>query len=159
MDSYIEMYNNLPNVCEADERFVERDAIFAKLAPLLSSYNHQFGVCLVHAHCSLEPGEKLIGTGNISQPMDGNAIPHYPTRWLHTGDPFEFRTEPATPPPSELVSDFQKIVGDIGVLGLYFAGTSAGILELEWTEGRKNITKIVPEHVPLGELARITDRQ
>ena len=80
--------------------------------------------------------------------MDGNAIPHYPTRWLHTGDPFEFRTEPATPPPSELVSDFQKIVGDIGVLGLYFAGTSAGILELEWTEGRKNITKIVPEHVP-----------
>lgn len=148
MDAYVDMYNNLPTLGEADDRFVQRDAIFAKLAPLLASYNHQFGVCLIHAHCSLEPGEKLIGNGNISQPGDGNIILHYPVRWLHTGEPFEFRTETTSFLPAELISDFQKIVGEIGVLGLYFSGTSAGTLELEWTEGRKNVTKVITELVP-----------
>jgi len=145
MDAYVDLYNSLPTLGEADDRFTDRDITFAKLAPLLASYQHRFGVCLVHSHCELGPGEKMIATGNVSQPEAAHT-PHYPTRWLHTGEPFEFRTEATPSPPAELIAEFQRIVGNIGVLGLYFAGGHA--LELEWTEGRRNITKVVPKHEP-----------
>jgi len=147
MDAYVDMYNSLPTLGEADERFVQRDVIFAKLAPLLSSYHNQFGVCLVHSHCVLEPGEKMIGTGDVSQPRSAD-IPCYAERWLGNGEPIEFTTEETPSPPAELISEFQQIVGDSGVLGLYFSGLSASTLKLEWTEGRKNITKAIPKHDP-----------
>ncbi|KDR85789.1 hypothetical protein GALMADRAFT_150186 [Galerina marginata CBS 339.88] len=147
MDAYVDMYNSLPTLGDADDRFFQRDVVFEKLAPLLSNYNNQFGVCLIHSHCELKEGEKMVQRGNICQPEESNTDPHYPIRWLDNGIPYEFTTETTPSPPAQLIADFKSIVGDIGVLGLYFAGMSAGI-ELERTEGRKNITMVVPDIAP-----------
>ncbi|TDL29941.1 hypothetical protein BD410DRAFT_780446 [Rickenella mellea] len=157
MSTYVEMYNSLPTLGEADDLFVHRDTIFAKLAPLLSKYNHQFGVCLVHAHCQLDIGEKMVATGNICEPRDSSSpIDHYPERWLKSGEPFEFTTNPTPTPPPDLFSEFQKIIGDVAVLGLYFAdGPAGGVKRIEWTEGRKNITRETTEEEVLGS-ANIT---
>jgi hypothetical protein len=145
MMTHVDMYNSLLTVEEASSHFTLRDAIFAKLAPLLSNYDHKFGVCLVHAHCTLHLGEKMVATGNISQPVDvtSSAISHYPERWLANGEPYEFTKEPTASPPPELFAEFNGIVGDVKVLGLYFIGEGPRELNLEWTEGRKNITKVI----------------
>ncbi|KAF9474082.1 hypothetical protein BDN70DRAFT_962425 [Pholiota conissans] len=146
MDSYVEIYNQLPTLGEAEAKFVDREATFSKLVPLLEKYDYNFGVCLVHAHCTLNPGEKMIATGHVSEPVDANTLAHHPVRWLDDGRPFEFTVEPTVSPPDDLITAFKALVGHIGVLGLYY---SAGVrpsddhLELEWTEGRKNITKII----------------
>lgn len=146
MASYVDMYNDLPSITEADKRFTDRSATFAKLAPLLSRYGHQFGVCLVHAHCVLEPGEMMVGTGDVCQPIKTNTgTNYYAERWLSNGSPYEFTTSPTFYPPADLVAEFERIVSDIGVLGLYFAGASDDNLRSERTEGRKNITSVVSE--------------
>jgi len=147
MATLVDTYNSLPSIMEASSRFTDRDTIFAKLAPILSHYDHQFGVCLVHAHCALNPGEKMIATGNVSQPEDvtGATFAYHPERWLANGEPYEFTREHTASPPPELLTEFNKIVGNIGVLGLYFAGVTSGEKRLEWTEGRKNITKVISE--------------
>jgi len=148
MTAYVEMYNALPDVEDADKRFVEREATLSKLGPLFSKYDYQFGACLVHSHSKLQPGEKMIATGYITEPVIPSAnLAHFPERWLSNGEPYEFTTQPTPSPPAELVAEFQKIVGDIGVLGLYFAGASEsqGKILLEHTEGRKNILEEVSE--------------
>ena len=149
MTAYVEMYNALPDVEDADKRFVEREATLSKLGPLFSKYDYQFGACLVHSHSKLQPGEKMIATGYITEPVIPSAnLAHFPERWLSNGEPYEFTTQPTPSPPAELVAEFQKIVGDIGVLGLYFAGSaseSQGKILLEHTEGRKNIMEQVSE--------------
>lgn len=140
MTTYADMYNTLPTIRQADTRFVGRDTVFQKLAPLLSKFQYQFGVCLVHAHCKVEPGEKMIATGNVCQPEDAASFPpYYAERWLSNGEPYEFTTTPTSVPPTELVSQFQEIVADVGVLGLYFTGASRKGSWLERTEGRRNI--------------------
>lgn len=139
--TYEDMYNALPTIQQADAYFVNRDAILGKIAPLLSKFQYQFGVCLVHAHCKVEPGEKMIATGNVCQPEDAASFPSYHAeRWLSTGEPYEFTTSPTFDPPKELISKFQEIVRD-GVLGLYFVGTAPKGSTLERTEGRRNITE------------------
>jgi|ERR1700722_18211814 len=143
MVDYVQMYNNLPSIEEADERFTNREATFAKLAPILAEFNHQFGVCLVHAHCKLEQGEKMIAQGKITQPELNTDLVHYPDRWLPNGQPFEFTTKPTTSPPAKLVNELQKITGPDGVLGLFYK--SDDVKELEHTEGRKNIMEEVTD--------------
>jgi len=142
MTTYENMYNTLPAIQQADARFVNRDPIFEKLAPLLSKFRYQFGICLVHAHCKVEPGEKMIATGNVCQPEDAASFrpPYYAERWLSNGEPYEFTTAPTLDLPKELISEFREIVRD-GVLGLYFVGTAPKGSTLERTEGRKNITE------------------
>jgi hypothetical protein len=145
MTAYMDMYNSLRTIVDANKCFVQRDIIFSQLAPLISKYDTQFGVCLIHSHCSLEPGVLMIATGNVCEPQPADT-PHYPERWLASSEPFEFTTDVTSTPPAELFAEFQRIVGNIGVLGLYFVGASAGTLKMEWTEGRKNMTKTVSEH-------------
>ena len=143
MVDYVQMYNSLPSIEEADERFLNREETFAKLAPLLAEFNHQFGVCLVHAHCKLQQGEKMIAQGNITQPELSTDVPHFPDRWLPNGQPFEFTTTPTTSPPARLIAEFQKITGPNNVLGLWYKSDDK--LELERTEGRKNITEEISD--------------
>jgi hypothetical protein len=144
MNTYVDMYNNLPTISQADAHFVDRDITFAQLAPLLSKYNHQFGICLLHAHCALNPGEKMIATGDVCEPVDPpTGFRYYPERWLSNGEPFEYTTSPTSSPPAELLSEFKRVVGGAGVLGLYFAGASDGELWIERTEGRRNIMEVV----------------
>jgi hypothetical protein len=141
MTTYEDLYNSLPTVFDADSRFVNRDAVLTQLAPLLSKFQYQFGVCLVHAHCKVELGEKMIATGNVTQPEDAAsfAAAYYPERWLSTGEPYEFTTTPTANPPAELLSEFHKAVAGVGVLGLYFVGTPRVGSWVERTEGRRNI--------------------
>ncbi len=49
----VDLYNNLPTLEHADSTFIHRAPLFAELGPLLSKYNNEFGVCLVHSHCFL----------------------------------------------------------------------------------------------------------
>jgi hypothetical protein len=89
----------------------------------------------------------MVATNNISQPTtDG---PYYPDRWLPNGKPFEFRGDWVPSPPPELIVAFSDIVGESGVLGLFYAGDMVpGEILLERTEGRANITE---KSAPLGE--------
>jgi hypothetical protein len=143
MVDYVQMYNNLPSIEEADERFLNREETFAKLAPLLAEFNHQFGVCLLHAHCKLQEGEKMIAQDNITQPELAPHVTHFPDRWLPNGQPFEFTTVPTASPPAKLLTEFQKITGPDGVLGLYYKLDEK--LEIEHTEGRKNIMQEISD--------------
>jgi hypothetical protein len=142
MTDVASLYNSLPTIKEANKNFVDRTQLFSKLAPLLAAYEYKFGVCLVHAHCKLEEGEMMVASGHVSEPQKD--LQCYPERWLASGDPYEFTTESTATPPAELFAKFKAVVGSIGLLGLYAAGDKprSGILQ-EWTEGRKNITRVV----------------
>lgn len=136
-------YNNLLYVDIASQLFTNRDEMLSKLEPVLKQYgNNRFGVCLVHRHCLLEEGERMVANGNISQPeRDG---PAYPERWLATGEAYEFSREATTSPSEELLENFRGIVGDINVLGLfYIRDEDKNGIVLERTEGRRNITNII----------------
>ena len=90
----------------------------------------------------------MVATGDVSQPEENGEF--YPERWLATGEPYEFNREPTISPPQNLFEEFQKIVGDVKVLGLFFIrdeGKKGGIT-LERTEGRRNIVEIVPHGTP-----------
>ncbi|KAJ7791380.1 hypothetical protein B0H13DRAFT_1747171 [Mycena leptocephala] len=147
MTDVASLYNSLPTIEEADKNFVDRTQLFSKLAPLLAAYEYKFGVCLVHAHCKLEEGEMMVASGHISEPQKD--LQCYPERWLASGEPYEFTTESTATPPAELFTEFKAVVGSIDLLGLYAAGDNprSGILQ-EWTEGRKNITRVVTENEP-----------
>jgi hypothetical protein len=139
-------YNELLSLGDADERFAGRTDVFARLVPLLAKYEYRFGVCLVHTHCKLDEGEIMLADGNISEPV--YATPNdegvFPDRWLASGEAYEF-TKAVTPsPPAALVQDFKVTVGDYAdVLGLWYAGDAApNVFRIEYTEGRKNITKV-----------------
>lgn len=137
-------YNGLLDIDTAHKLFTNRDEIFGKLGPVLQQYgNNKFGVCIVHRHCQLEEGERMVATGNVSQPeSDG---PAYPERWLATGEAYEFSREETTSPSEELLENFRHIVGDINVLGLcYVRDEKIDGVMLERTEDRSNITNIIP---------------
>ncbi len=137
-------YNNLLYVDMASKLFTNRNEILGQLGPVLKQYgNNKFGVCLVHRHCMLEEGEMMVSSGNVCQPeRDGVA---YPERWLATGEAYEFNRDETTSPSEELVENFRRVVGDIKVLGLFYVRDEglSGIM-LERTEGRRNITNIIP---------------
>ncbi|EUC56149.1 hypothetical protein RSOL_163380 [Rhizoctonia solani AG-3 Rhs1AP] len=155
------LYNSLPCVEDASDAFKDRDAMFAKLAPLLAAYQLQFGVCLVHAHCAIEEGEAMVAKGNISRPM--RDVPQHPERWLADGTPYEFSQEPTKTPPAELVRDFQAIVGKDTTLGLFYSNNPPdGKVWLEHTEGRDNIVELVdkdkmPNHLETGWIPGVDD--
>ena len=137
-------YNNLLYVDTASKLFSNRDEILGQLGPVLKQYgNNKFGVCLVHRHCMLEEGEMMVSSGNVCQPeRDGAA---YPERWLATGEAYEFNREETTSPSEELLENFRRVVGDSKVLGLfYIRGERLDGIMLERTEGRRNITNIIP---------------
>ncbi|ESK93099.1 hypothetical protein Moror_8822 [Moniliophthora roreri MCA 2997] len=137
------LYNTLPTLADADEKFLQREAIFSQLAPLFAQYNNLFGLCLVHAHCELKDDEIMISTGDVSEPTQG--VTGHPERWLASGVPYEFSSTPTAIPPPDLVAAFHAVVGTYAdILGLFYAGNlTPGQIMLEHTEGRKNITEIV----------------
>lgn len=144
------LYNSIITVEEADCRFKNREVVFSKLAPLLAAYQQQFGVCLVHTHCTLEEGQTMVAEGNITSPVDDGL--YYPERWLADGTPFEYSSQPTKIPPPELFEQFQEITREIGVLGLFYAGNlnggqpiPPGKILLERTEGQHNIVELVDE--------------
>ena len=145
MANHVQLYNNLPSLQEAQARFHNRQEIFEKLSPLLTRFSNKYGVCLVHRHCILDEGEKMVATGNVTQPQ--RDIEVHPLRWLATGEPFEFTTDVTEPPPRELLESFQQIVGNQNILGLFYVherDRTGGVLA-ERTEGRKNIVQIIPQ--------------
>jgi len=142
MTTYEDIYNSLPTVFDADKQLsqIDRDAVFSKLAPVLAKYQYQFDICLIHAHCKVEHGERMIEVGNITQPEDAASFgTFYPDKWLSTGEPFEFTSTPTSDPPPELFTELSQITGGINVLGLHFAGTPRKGRWVERTEGRRNI--------------------
>ncbi|KAL6301654.1 hypothetical protein BKA93DRAFT_828130 [Sparassis latifolia] len=143
MSTLATLYNNLPTLGEADDKFVDRVNVFAKVGPLLAKYDNRFGLCLVHAHCSLTDGETMVAEGNVSEPVKDASC--YPERWLATGEAYEFNKECTEVPPAALFDEFRSVVGDmIAVLGLYHVGNvTPGTVLLEHTEGRKNIVEAV----------------
>lgn len=137
-----QLYNKLPNIIEAHKQFTDRKRILIQLAPLFSKYNKQFGLSLVHRHCKLEEGEKMVADGPISQPTVD--VQCYPERWLATGEPYEFNRRPTISPPQGLLEDFRNITGDNEVLGLCYILEEDQVdgVQVERTEGRVNITEV-----------------
>ncbi len=86
----------------------------------------------------------MIAIGNVLEPRSSD-IPCYAERWLADGQAYEYTITKTPSPPPDLISQFQEIVGTIGVLGLYYSGNSETGLKLEWTVGRANVTKVVTE--------------
>jgi len=110
-----ELYNNLPSLHEARERLISLpggpENVLKALAPIFK-LNPEFGICLVHAHCTLDNGEKMVSSGRVSEPaiVDSEAGEScYPERWLANGDPYEFSSTPTVEggaPPFDLVQRF-----------------------------------------------------
>jgi len=126
-----------------------------ELSALLAAFDSAWGMCLVHAHCTLAEGELMLARGNVSQPETRETLkePYFPERWLADGRAFEYNTEKTAAPPAELVNQFHAMVtkaGLIGVLGLYFAGNTSPVAEdtilVEHTEGRANIIESIDAH-------------
>ena len=88
----------------------------------------------------------MLAEGNVSEPvMLTDTAVYYPERWLANGKAYEFTTKPTESPPAELIAKFERLVASVGVLGLYYAGDHENTLKLEWTEGRKNITRVLAD--------------
>lgn len=139
------LYNKLPSLAEANQKFRDRDDILKRLASVFAKHDRRFGVSLIHSHCKLEQGEKMVAEGPISQPERN--VECFPEHWLATGEAYEFTKKPTISPPSDLLTEFQSIIGDIGVLGICFVANEdrpTGIM-LERTEGRMNIIEQVEE--------------
>lgn len=138
-------YNSLPTLLEAVQRFNDRERVFAGLARLLASYGNVFGVCLVHAHCTLSKGEIMMEREDVSEPVDPPKTElYYPERWLSSGIPYEFTSRYTETPPESLFNEFRAVTGAYEVLGLYYAGNQRDV-KLEWTEGRKNVVRAMVE--------------
>jgi len=143
MTNLVALYNSLPSLLEAEKKFINRDHILSQLAPLLAAHGNKFGVCLVHRHCRLEEGEMMVATGNVCQPERN--VECYPDRWLANGEPYEFTRTPTLSPPEELLKEFQRVVGEMKVVGLFHInGEGEEGVALERTEGRKNIVTMIP---------------
>jgi hypothetical protein len=179
-----ELYNRLPSLHEARTHLYGLEGgpepLLKSLAPIFKYYPH-LGICLVHAHCELVEGEKMVSSGRVSQPESGDEQ-CFPERWLSNGIPYEFsRTSTIAEeelPPS-LVKDFRTRLEQYGkeklggedlnrLLGIYYvhdpdalhlpsgetvpAGQAReDIVWMERTEGRKNIV----EPVPRAEAAKV----
>ena len=147
MEQVWRYYNTLPTLLEAKDRFNNREQVFDSLAGLLSKYNNMYGVCLVHAHCTLSAGEIMLEENDVCQPVwASDATACQPERWLPSGEPYEFTTRSTQAPPDELVDEFRGLTDEIGVLGLYYAGVEqTEEIKLEWTEGRKNVVRTIKD--------------
>ncbi|KAI0398652.1 hypothetical protein F4802DRAFT_611455 [Xylaria palmicola] len=147
MNSISRLYNTLPSLEEANEKFVNREQIFDTLSNLLSQYKNSFGICLIHSHCTLDEGEIMLETDGTSQPVLASEAPaYYPGRWLPSGVPFEFTTEPTQAPPPDLINAFSALTQGVGVLGLYCTDSfRESEPRLEWTESRRNMTRRLTE--------------
>ncbi|KAJ5711948.1 hypothetical protein N7488_006104 [Penicillium malachiteum] len=122
MAEIAQLYNTLPTLGEADEKFDNRGSAMKLIAMLLAQYNNVFGLCLVHANYELSEGEVMVARGNVSQPEEINQGDVYPERWLSDGGPYEFTARHTSMPPSSLVKEFQRITSAVNlqdVLGLY----------------------------------------
>ena len=140
MAAIAKMYNALPTLEDADKLFVDREGIFAAAATLLAQYGNAFGICLIHAHCTVTEDEIMLAHGNISQPKKVSSLDKfYPERWLPSGEAYEFTTRPTTSPPPALMDEFSQLTSHIGVLGLYHVDNESKGKMIEHTEGRTNI--------------------
>lgn len=165
-------YNNLLMVAEADKTFTYRQQWFQKLAPLLgrAEFRETYNLCLVHRHFNLQPGERMVATGLITQPEvvpASNSTPSdiIPSSWTAAGIPFEWKrvkapAEIVAPPPAELVRKFSEIVGEDSVLGLSLAQDPLPEGEI-WCEHsnydlRQHILEIKPVEVLSGGQASDT---
>ncbi|KAJ2924749.1 hypothetical protein H1R20_g12341, partial [Candolleomyces eurysporus] len=158
-------YNNLLIVKEADNAFTEREQIFKKIAPLLArpEFRGKYNLCLVHRHVILEPGERMVATGLISQPEtlpDPTPSDIVPSSWAATGVPFEWTRIKAAediiaPPPADLFREFSEIVGEGSLLGLSLALDPVPEGQI-WSEHvdhdkRQHILEVKPVAGPWGE--------
>jgi hypothetical protein len=147
-----QFYNNLLSISDADSAFVDRDKLFAKLAPLFSreEYKGKYEVCLVHHHFDLKPGERMVSHGLISLPMsapssDDPAI--VPERWTAYGEVFEFRMvnsqhEVVPPPPASLLEEFRQMVGKhASILGICLAGDHLPEDQVYWETTNDHIAR------------------
>jgi hypothetical protein len=124
-------YNDLLTIKEADEALTDRQQWFKKIAPLLSrqELREKFNLCLVHKHVVLQPGERMVATGLVTQPetiSDPTPSDIIPSSWTATGTPFEWKRvkapeEVVAPPPAEFFREFSTIVGEGSVIGLSLA--------------------------------------
>jgi hypothetical protein len=148
----IELYNALPSLMDADKAFVNSKQVLSALVPLFAPYSGKYGVCLLHRHCTLEDGEIMVATGNVSQPekLGEQHEQCYPERWLATGEPYEFTYTRTDPPPPSLFVSFEKAIRDMpGVspttLGIFAVQVDdhldEGGIYVERTEGRKSIVE------------------
>lgn len=150
------IYNTLPSLVDADEHFTDRESMLRNIAALLAQYEYTFGLCLVHSHCKLVDGEIMVAQGNVSEPLLTEHAPAvFPERWLSNGVPYEFTVRKTTSPPQQLIDEFQRIVQQAKLqdfLGLYHIdGEKDAPAIIEWTDGRKNLTREITDDDKTGE--------
>lgn len=138
--TFAAFYNALTTLEEADKLFVDRDRIFAAVTSPLARYGNAFGICLVHARCTLTDDEIVLTQGNISKPVKTSSLTeYYPVRWLPSGEAYEFTTRRTTLPLVALVHLFNQLTSHIGVLGLYHKYGGRNSKMIEHMDGRASI--------------------
>ncbi|KAG6888388.1 hypothetical protein C0995_008709 [Termitomyces sp. Mi166 len=155
-DSLAILYNSLPSIQEANKMFrtEDRPNIFAAVAEVLKRFEPVYALSLIHAHCTIVPGEVMVARGNVCQPEFIDPSDCYPVCWLSDG----------LAPPQELLEEFRERVGHYAsVLGLAYKGPhmkdleTTSHLDLEHTLDRANIT--TPLAQPRDELGDSVEAQ
>ncbi|KAF8652152.1 hypothetical protein AX16_004538 [Volvariella volvacea WC 439] len=146
--SAAQLYNSLPLLGDADEHFTDRSVLKDNdngILPLvqLFAYHPAYSVCLVHRHCDLKEGERMVTRSSDNPDYDAVTCPSmdedvYPHAWLADGTPFEYSKSPAPGLPRQLRERFLELVyppeavargsniwRGIRVLGICYIGTSA----------------------------------
>ncbi|KDR72392.1 hypothetical protein GALMADRAFT_213380 [Galerina marginata CBS 339.88] len=129
----IRNYNTIRTIAQADQVFDEqldrspggpitRDEFFSDGDLVKLFQGTPYAVFLVHRHYALKNGERMVTTGNTSQPStDLNNMA--PERWFSTGEHFEHRSTNdgsnlPSPPSDDFLNHFREIISEKGIDGL-----------------------------------------
>jgi len=169
-DITVQTYNKLHSISCSHERFIQQlkaacitqEQLFSELALFFQENDpsHDYALCLIHRHYSLNEGEKMVSNGDSIAPSMERTPNIIPERWFSNGDAMEYTyckdLASQIPPPSpEFFAKFHSIVSfyNIDTLGVCYMSYLKGLatdwiyLECSGTRDREQVVKIVPQYM------------
>ena len=171
----VDTYNRLPYIWDAAGVFANQlkssnltmETLLQKLEPLFSKGDDagKYGIWILHRHFSLQAGERMVETGDTTEPTIADSPCIVAERWNAEGRALEYRyIDPLdvipSPPSAEFMTRFKAEMDAMRIdsLGVCFAPTQqdiekikGGYIFLETTndDGRKQVINAVLRDHPL----------
>ncbi|PPR03253.1 hypothetical protein CVT26_008082 [Gymnopilus dilepis] len=161
-------YNSYPSIATAEALFLQQlsaaglslTKFLDQLSPLLLAEAHEghYAACLIHRHCLLQEGERMVSHGRSTRPSRDISCRIVPERWLGTGEEVEHRFVDAghpipLPPSPKFLEKFRDIVErhNIDTIGVCYAPSAAELapgftfLESAGVEDRELVVDVVQD--------------